>query len=662
MSRGEIATRVRLLLAAVAVLSLAPAGAQQRVPVVPAPPVETDRVPVRDRAVAPTRTPALTAADLTTWLDGFVPSALEAGKIAGAQVVVVNDGAVLVKKGYGVADVARKRPMDPDRVLMRIGSTSKLLTWIAVLQQVEAGRIDLDADVNRYLDFRIQPRADSRPITMNDLMTHRAGFEEGLKDVLATDPARLKSTERYLKENGRPLLFPAGAVPAYSNYGVALAGYIVQRVSGEPFERYVERHIFAPLGMTRSTFRQPLARSWARDMSLGYRTSDGPPQPFEMVETAPAGSVSATGADMARFMIALLRNGAGLLRPETARLIRTPQIDAPRGFDAMAHGFFNETRNGRAVIGHGGDTIVFHTDLSVLPDENVGVFMSFNSRGKDDAVYGTRERLLTLFLDRYFPAAPATTPPAIATARADAAALAGRYESSRRVEHGFISLFYLLQQDRVAAGSDGTIELASIPDTRFREVAPGQWQQVDGTRRLHVATIGGRRGIIDSRNPVGVLQAVPLPRNALLFQLVFAGALLTLLAVVLAWPVAAWLRRRHGYRPTTVPRLARARLIARVAAIADLAYVAAWSVVVAPVLSLTLDGYNESLDAVVRALQVAMIVPIVGAAAGLWLVIVSVRDRAGWGAVLRATLLAAALAAMVFVGGMGGLFDWRLNY
>lgn len=657
--------RARLMLAALAALAAlgwSPVASQQSVPVVPAPPVTTEPVPVPDPAAAPPAAPQLTATDLTAWLDGFVPNALEAGKIAGAQVVVVKDGAVLVKKGYGVADVARRRPMDPDRILMRIGSTSKLLTWIAVLQQVEAGRIDLNADVNRYLDFRIQPRANSRPITMNDLMTHRGGFEEGLKDVLATDPARLKSTERYLKENGRPLLFPAGKVPAYSNYGVALAGYIVQRVSGEPFESYVERHIFAPLGMRRSTFRQPLAASWARDMSLGYRTSDAPSQPFELIETAPAGSASATGADMARFMIALLNDGARLLRPETARLTRTPQIAAPPGFDTMAHGFFNEQRNGRTVIGHGGDTIVFHTDLSVLPDDGVGVFVSFNSRGENDAVYDTRERLLAMFLGRYFPAPKTTTPPAIASARADAAALAGRYESSRRVEHGFISLFYLLQQDQVNAAEDGTIRLASIPDLNFREIAPGIWQQVDGPRQLRVSEQDRRRTIMDSRNPVGILQAVPLARNALLFQLVLGFALLTLLAVVIAWPVGAWLRRRYKAAAPASTRLARARLFARIAAVADLAYLAAWYVVVAPVLALQLDGYNDDFDGVVRALQVAMIIPIAGAGAGLWLVAVGVRERTGWGDLVRAALLCAALIAVVWVAWMGGFFDWRLNY
>jgi CubicO group peptidase (beta-lactamase class C family) len=144
---------------------------------------------------------------------------------------------------------------------------------------------------------------------MNDLMRHRGGFEEGLKDVLESDPKRLQTNETYLKKHLRPRLFPAGAVPAYSNYGTSLAGYIVERVSGEPFDTYVERHIFAPLHMAHTTFRQPLPAHFAADASKGYMQDNVPPNAFELVTTAPAGSVSATGADMANFMIAHLQDG-----------------------------------------------------------------------------------------------------------------------------------------------------------------------------------------------------------------------------------------------------------------------------------------------------------------------------------------------------------------
>ncbi|WP_420140758.1 serine hydrolase [Sphingomonas sp.] len=610
-------------------------------------------------------TPTLDARDVGAWLDGYMPAALKQGKIAGAQVVVVKDGQVIAQKGYGFADVAAATPMDPTRSMMRIGSTSKLFTWTAVMQQVEAGRIDLDADVNRYLDFRITPRS-GRAITMRDLMNHRAGFEEGLKDLLATDPKRLKTNEQYLKQNIRPQLFPSGTVPAYSNYGVALAGYIVERVSHEPFDAYVERHILAPLGMRRTTTRQPLPGAFSAFMSKGYTQSDAAPSKFELVTTAPAGSVSATGADMGRFMIALLQQGrlgdTRILRPETARLMFQPTFAAPAGFDTMAHGFFHGRRNGRLVVGHGGDTIVFHTDLNMLPEENVGIFVSFNSRGADNSVYGARERLFDLFMDRYFPAPRTPARPAIADAAAHAAAIAGRYESSRRVETGFISLFYLIQQDQLVANEDGTVSLSSIEDKKFREVVPGLWREVGGARQLLVTQVGGRRAIIDSANPVGILQAVPLARNAVVNQLIAVLSVIVLIATLIAWPASAWLRRRYKLPTRLTGQAARVRLATRVAAAADLLYLGAWYTVLAPILQNRVDAYNDGLDGWIRVLQVAALVPVLGAAVGLWNAALAFRDRRGWGAVVRSVIVALALLGIVWIAWMGRLIGFDLNY
>ena len=637
------------------------AVAQKQLPLAPRPATPADTA----SAPAASGPPALTASDVGAWVDGYMPAALKAGKVAGAQVVVVKDGQILLKKGYGLADVAAKAPMDVNHTLMRIGSTSKLFTWTAVMQLVEAGKIDLDADVNRYLDFRIEPKG-GKPVTMNDLMRHRGGFEEGLKDLLTTDPAQLKTTEHYLKQNRRPQLFAAGEAPAYSNYGTALAGYIVQRVSGEPFEAYVERHILAPLQMPHTTFRQPLPPAFAGWMSKGYRQSDAAPSPFELVETAPAGAVSTTGADMAIFMIAHLQVGrfgaAQILRPETARLMHTPAVPPPAGFDTLAHGFFWGQRNGRLVIGHGGDTVVFHTDLNLLPAERVGIFASFNSRGENNSVYGVRERLFDLFMDRYFPAAAPATPPAIASAKADAVALGGRYESSRRVESGFISLFYLLQQDRVIPNGDGTIALSSAEDKVFRETSPGLWREVGGTRQLKVSEFGGRRAILDSSNPVQILQAAPLARNAGLNLWIFGLSVLVLLATALLWPVAGWVRRRYKPPVDVTGRPALARRLTRVAAVADLIHLAAWYAIPSPILQTRVEAYNSGLDAPIRTLQIAAIVPIAGAAVGLWNAWLAWRPGRGWGARVRSALVALALVGVAWVAWMGQLMSFNLNY
>ncbi len=347
------------------------------------------------------------------------------------------------------------------------------------MQLVEQGKIDLNRNVDEYLDFKVSPPGGT-PITMLDLMNHRAGFEEGLKDILSNDPHGLESTETYLKQHPRPLLFATGTVPAYSNYGAALAGYIVQRVSGEPFERYIQEHIFTPLGMAHSTFVQPLPDQFKGLASQGYRTASAPPQPYELVVTAPAGSLAATAGDMARFMLAQLNLGrldeSEILKTQTAALMQSPSESALPGFSTMAHGFFHESRNGHTLIGHGGDTLVFHTEFDLLPQDHVGIFYNFNSRGRDSAVYGLRKALLEQFMDRYFPApVTAANSAALATATQDAQQIAGRYQSSRRVEHGFLSLFYLLQQSTITANPDGSVSAPGFLEAAedvFREVSP----------------------------------------------------------------------------------------------------------------------------------------------------------------------------------------------
>ena len=608
----------------------------------------------------------LDAADLSAWLDGMIPSALEAGDVAGAVVAVVKDGKVLFANGYGYADVATKRRMDAARTLVRPGSVSKLFTWTAVMQQVEAGRLDLNADVNRYLDFKI-PHFKGRAVTLNDLMTHRTGFEEGLKDVLVTDPAMLETLGGSLKAHVRPVLFEPGTVPAYSNYGVALAGYIVQRVSGEPFADYVRRHILTPLGMAHSTFVQPLPPALARDMSKAYRSAQASPEPFELLAQSPEGALSATATDMAQFMLAHLQDGrtttGQILRPETARLMQRPSIALPAGFDTMAHGWFLGQRNGHTVLEHGGDTILFHSDLEIVPQERVGLFVSFNSRGEGDAVYGIRKRLMAGFMDRYFPSPSAPQPRAIASAAADAQAIAGRYESSRRIQSGFMSLFYVLQgQEVVSANPDATIGLSSDPGTSFRELAPRVWREVDGERMLGLTTVNGVNTIVDGHNPAGVLQAVPLRRNAGLNLPIFALALLVLMAAALAWPATELSRRYWHQAPRLAGRYLLVRRVTRILIVADLVYLAAWFAILKPILSSDVSFYTAGLNPVIRMLQVAALVPIAGAVFGAWNAWLSVRSARSWAIKAGSLLVALALIGVCWIAFVGGLMSFTLNY
>jgi len=603
----------------------------------------------------------LTAPDVEAWLKGLMSYGLENGDIAGSVVVVVKDGKVLFQSGYGYADVARKIPMDPEKVLTRIGSTSKLFTWTAVMQLVEQGKLDLNRNVDEYLDFKVSP-SGGKPITLLDLMNHRGGFEEGLKDIFALDPERLQSQEVYLKQHPRPLLFPTGTIPAYSNYGTALAGYIVQRVSGEPYSSYIDNHILRPLGMAHSTFDQPLPERFKGQAALGYRDITQPPQHYELIATPAAGSAATTASDMARFMLAHLQP-SDILHSDTAQLMHTPSQTALPGFSTMAHGFFYETRNGHTVIGHGGDTLFFHSELDLLPQEGVGIFYSFNSRGKEDAVYGLRKAVLDQFMARYFPPTAAPEPPAaLPSAQQDALKIAGRYETSRRVEHGFLSVFYLLQQTVIGADPDGTIRAPKFlaqGEAHFREVAPNTWQEVDGERRLALRTINGIPTVLDSDDPTSVLQQVPLRRSAALNLTVMLFSVVILTLAVLLWPITYWIRRHYqrGPLPNQGPRT-----ILRVAALFDLLWLAAWCIVLTPVLSIQLDFYSVALDPVIRTLQIVGVIVIALAVVGGWNMWRLCATEASWTSRAGNGLIAAALIGLVWIGVIGGLISFNLNY
>src|SRR5665213_3396410 len=367
----------------------------------------------------------LTQADADAWLDGYMPYALEQGDIAGAVVVIVKDGQVLTQRGFGYADLAARKRVDPATTMFRPGSISKLFTWTAVMQLVEQGKIDLDVDINRYLDFHV-PAYDGKPITMRNLMTHRPGFEDVEKGGIRFHGA-VPPLGDVLKRWIPKRVFAPGSTPAYSNYGAGLAGYIVQRVSGIPFEEYIERNIFQRLGMTHSTFRQPLPAQFVPFMAKGYPIGSGPAKPYELISVPPAGSAAVSAPDMAKFMIAHLNQGDGLLDPQTARLMHDPVYVSVPGADRMALGFYEQRVNGLSSIAHGGDLNYFHSYLWILPQQNVGMFFSMNSAGEDDANFGLRLALFQQFGDRYFPAKHDAPPTEQATAKAHAKMLVGRY-------------------------------------------------------------------------------------------------------------------------------------------------------------------------------------------------------------------------------------------
>jgi CubicO group peptidase (beta-lactamase class C family) len=618
----------------------------------------------------PSLTPApaapLTGPDIEAFLDGMMPLQMDQADIAGGVIVVVKDGKVLFAKGYGYADREKKKPVSVENTLFRPASISKLFTWTSVMQLVEQGKLDLDRDVNEYLDFKIPPKF-GQPITLRNIMTHTSGFEDVFKDLFVSKPADMMPLERYLVTHMPARIFPPGTKPAYSNYASALAGYIVQRVSGEKFNDYAAAHIFRPLGMAHATFDQPLPENLKPLMSAGYRLGSGEPEEFEYVPAYPAGGLSVTGADMARFMIAHLQDGEfdgrRILKPETARRMHSRQFGIAPGMNSMCLGFYEESRNGLRIIGHGGDTLWFHSALHLVPAENLGFFISLNSAGRSGVQ--VRDPLWYSFLDRYHPyrLSPPNPP---AAKMADAKDASGVYLTSRRIETKFARLgFYFVGEVAFSASSDGTIQSSSFrglngQPMQFEEIGPLMYRELDGQERIAFVRKPGGAMTLATDFPAIEYDSVPWYQKRNFMLLWILGPLAVALLTLVFWPVAA-LVRRHYRRRLDLSGVDRfLRIGTRIVCAFMLATCAIWTALFAILIDdLTRSSGLVSWFYLAQALTmisvVLMLIPVANMI-GVWF------GARWWWSRIWETLIGLACVAFVWVAIFGRLLGWTSTY
>jgi CubicO group peptidase (beta-lactamase class C family) len=472
---------------------------------------QEDKVaPGSNAATAPSQRGPTDPAELEAFLDEELGREMKNHHIAGAAVSVVKDGKLFFTKGYGYADLKNDIPVDPERTNFRTGSIAKPFTWTAVMQLAEQGKLDLEEDVNTYLDFRI-PDTYPQPITLEDLMTHTSGFESLYYERLAKDPNDLEPPREWLISHMPARVSPPGDVAAYSDYGAALAGYIVARASGEPYDRYVQEHILNPLGMAHTTARPSMPPDIRAHTSVGYVYKDGAfkefPDTSEMGQPdlayadmgqpalVPAGDMQSSATDMARFMIAQLRDGrhgdsniaeAHILSKSTLRRMHGTLYTPDPRLLGTTYGFFDFTDNGQRTIGHSGGSDPIWSLLLLLPDQNLGVFVVYNSQGGKDLV-NQHLGFQRAFFDHYYPA------PALETIRppADFAERAGRFEGSYQITGGEVGTsestiekfggLFGMGTVQISDGGDGTL-LFKNPwaEWRFVEEKPLYFRQVDG--------------------------------------------------------------------------------------------------------------------------------------------------------------------------------------
>jgi CubicO group peptidase (beta-lactamase class C family) len=592
---------------------------------------------------------------LVALVDDVMADHFERFALAGASVAIVHGGDVVLSRGYGHADLATGRRVDPDTTLFATGSVAKLFTWMALMQLVEAGRVDLDADVNTYLRSLRVPATFAEPVRIWHLLSHTAGFEDKpVVGLFSRSAENLPTLEEALARALPARVAEPGVFTAYSNYGTALAAQVVADVTGMPWETYVETHVFGPLGMQHATVRQPIPPHLRGDITRVYRAAGDEPveAPFEFVPLAPAGGMAVSTGDMARFMLAHLQGGrlgeARVLDEATVRQMHTQLFTHDARLPGNAYGFWEGEANGQRFIGHGGDTMLSHTMLALLPEHDVGFYVAYNSAEGAAA----RAELWQAFLDHAFPVEPLepVEAPAHLAVGEGLDHFAGSYGVNRISTTTIGKLGALLGSlSIVADGGHLTVAGMTTEPSRFVATGPGEFVQVDGDRRLlfREDAHGRVTHVFLSDAPMLVGVRTEWHATLALQATVFLGSLLVVLSALVGWPLDALVRRRR--RAARAPRSERlARWWAAAAGILLIAFFATFALALPNPLDIVYGMTPLLAAALVIGVAAAVLsAGTAGLAALAW-------RRGYWGRSARIHFTLVALAGLALV--------WQLDY
>jgi CubicO group peptidase (beta-lactamase class C family) len=448
------------------------------------------------------------AAALSVLLDSLVPAAMKAEQIPGAVVSVVSDGRTIFERGYGFADLESRRRMSPDSTIVRIGSTSKVMTAVAVAQLADRGRIRLDVDVNRYLKSLKIPATYPAPITVFNLLTHTAALDEIRPGTQAERREDLMPLREFLK----PRLVryaPPGTATAYSTYGMTVAGLLVEDVSGQRFEDYLTRNVWLPLGMMHTSITVSAADQHL--VAVPYDVENGKPvkAPWEWYHTTPASSVNSTASDMSRFMIAQLGGDTIVLSRKMLAEMQRQQVTMHPLVPGYGLAWQQVVMNGERGVQHGGDVAGFSSLMTLLPSRGVGIFVAGHREGSDLRYTVTRGIVNRFFRDSNPVAAPKSMYASVSQAAAAAARFAGHYRANI-VCHSCASPRPVSEAD-IVANDDGTLSMNGI---RWIEVSPRFFRSMDGTRRMGFREDSAGRITHFTAGSWQVMERVPLRGTA----------------------------------------------------------------------------------------------------------------------------------------------------
>jgi CubicO group peptidase (beta-lactamase class C family) len=612
-------------------------------------------------------------ADLDKFLDEFFTQQMAELGIPGAAVTVVQEGEIIATKGYGYADLENRTPVDPSTTLMRTGSTCKLVTATAVLQLVEEGRLDLNADVNGYLENLVIPAETFGSVTLQQLLTHTAGFEDRVIGSLTIDPEEYLSLEEYLQGNIPQRVLEPGTIHSYSNFSFGLIGLIIDQTAGVPFENYAAEHIFQPLGMDRSSFEQPLPPELAEELAVGYLVVDGNYQAASFVydQTPPAGSMSTTAVDMAHFMIAHLQDGqyqeTKILTPVIAQQMHTQQFTHHPSLPGLGYAFKERIFNGERLIGHGGDIGTFSSQLILHPEDDWGFYLHYNVF--NDAL---RERFISAFLYRYYGSKGEEAVPANLTlGQEELDRFTGSYRWVRHPRSTFGKLLALIPGPvnvNIRANDDGTLSVGFFGaevEWRYAQVEPLVFRQISGG----VQGISGLEfdlgdKLVFRESQFGDIEFAFVPFQSVALQKVpwYEGGeaqmgalgifLITFLSPFLVWPAGKLISRIRKRPQIATSASRRARVFALVVCGLNFVFLLA-----------LLLGIGDLSLGVPLLIQIALILPIATGLLSLPLLVMACLAwaRGTWsvGGRLYYSLLVLAAGSFIFWAQYWNMMGWQ---
>jgi len=448
-------------------------------------------ISARQRAVLPPGTRPLRpieidAREFESFLDDFVISRMQSLRIPGVAFYMVKDGKTFLAKGYGEADLQRKLPMDPHETLIAAGSLTKLVTATACMQLVEQGKLDLFADVNDIITaFQIEHNFRD-PITLATLLEHTDGLDVAHIGIAARTAQDVLPLETYLARHLPRRVRPPGYAAVYAEHGMALAGYLVEVASGEPYQSYISKHILQPLQMHRSGFRAPTDQE--SSVCVGYTYHEGRYQPLVpefAYHVEPASGLLTTAHELGNFMIAHLNRGrfgeARLFSEQTSALMIEQKFGLHPMLSAWSYGFHSRTFRGEFCIEHGGMTRRTCVQMLMMPERGIGFVMAGNAFSLT-----LQKEFLAAFLHRYFPEHEKQHRDIDEwNAFIDATNFEGTYAALHRSLSTIERLGEIARQTRVIASAPDTLEsISAFDNVTWKRIAPSVYESLSGDSRI----------------------------------------------------------------------------------------------------------------------------------------------------------------------------------